>query len=694
MSVFDLDTQGQAALRDEAAHNPLDLSQVEPTAMTGFGKAVGSGLMRGGARAVQFVGMGVGATAVAAEKTLGAFGTESNLADPYFEELDRYVNSAVDFWTPSPAEVGKAGQVMGGLAEIVLPLAAGAGNPSLLIGSQELGQATDLTRAGVDAPVAVGAGMLQGASTAVGFKVPFLGAKLWTRMLSGAGGNLAVNRATTKAQQELLEQTGYQALADQYDPLDPVSSAVDVLTGLAFGGLAHVQMSSAERAAIASANNAKHFQQDTAPGRPADVAAAATHVEALETAIDQLLKGEPVSVPEQVTRADFVPRPSSGAERVKGAADLLDITEPLAPPKSEIAAQIPRDTTLAGEDQVIESRFAEQLAQDVDAAIEAYSKLPDAEGGKVISTDVARELSPDYLKDRTRSAAVHEPASWLVKEMYRRRLAAPLKPGEKPLVIFSAGGTGAGKTTGLRVLGEVDPDVKAAQIIFDSNVANLRSAVDKIDMALAAGKQVRILYVFRDPVDAFKEGVLKRAMSQEQKFGSGRTVPIDTHASTHVDARQVIAQLAERYQGHADVDLQFVDNSRGKDDVAIVKLEELPTPEYNRVREDLSQVLEQQRQAGAISDAVYRGTRGEEAPDAGAGPADRGSVREESQTPGRGGRVTPDLLIPTGAIDAEGNAVARPASELVAEASADIERAKQDAKGFKAAITCFLERGG
>lgn len=293
---------------------------------------------------------------------------------------------------------------------------------------------------------------------------------------------------------------------------------------------------------------------------------------------------------------------------------------------------IPKADDLSASDRQIEQRFAEQLEGDVDGAIAAYEKLPDAEGGKVLAGDVARELSPDYLADRTKSAAVQEPSSWLIKEMYRRRLAAPLRAGEEPLVVFSAGGTGAGKTTGLKALERSNPDVKAAQIVYDSNLSSFGSAVQRIDQALAADKQVQVLYTYRDPEEALVEGVLKRAMKQEAQFGTGRTVPIDVHAKTHVDSRDVIERLARHYKDRDGVAFRFIDNSRGRGKAAIVKLEELPQLEYTRVRENSKSALESQYRSGAISDSIYRGVRGEE-------PAQgRNRVPGGQNRPGRGGQ--------------------------------------------------------
>ena len=119
---------------------------------------------------------------------------------------------------------------------------------------------------------------------------------------------------------------------------------------------------------------------------------------------------------------------------------------------------------------------------------------------------------------------MHAPASWLTKKLYAEALAKKPKRGETNWVLFTAGGTGAGKSSALRSMGSL---ADKAQIIFDTNMNGFDSALKKVNQALAAGKKVDIAYTFRDPVEALKEGALPRAMRQEEKYGSGRTVPID-----------------------------------------------------------------------------------------------------------------------------------------------------------------------
>src|SRR3546814_9387770 len=92
----------------------------------------------------------------------------------------------------------------------------------------------------------------------------------------------------------------------------------------------------------------------------------------------------------------------------------------------------------------------------------------------VCSSDLlARELSPEYLANRTRSADVHEAASDTVKTLYESKLAQPTPEGLDRAVLFTAGGTGAGKTTAVNAAGDA---FGKPEITYDTNMNTLSSA--------------------------------------------------------------------------------------------------------------------------------------------------------------------------------------------------------------------------
>ncbi len=261
-------------------------------------------------------------------------------------------------------------------------------------------------------------------------------------------------------------------------------------------------------------------------------------------------------------------------------------------------------------DAAIRTRFQEQL-QDHAAAVKSYAAIPATRSGKILSVDDARELSPDYLADRTRSAAVHEPASTFIKRLYAERLAEKPAPGESPTVLFMAGGTGAGKTSALRASPALDELAKKVQIIYDTNMNSFGASDEKIRQALHAGKEVRIVMVQRHPVDALVNGALARATRQEARFGTGRTVPIDAHLDTHIGASTTVPKLAKQYADNPRVHFTYIDNSHGAGKAVEIGPEQLRQYDAEETRKALHTALDAAHKNGHISEATYRGFKGE-----------------------------------------------------------------------------------
>jgi hypothetical protein len=253
-------------------------------------------------------------------------------------------------------------------------------------------------------------------------------------------------------------------------------------------------------------------------------------------------------------------------------------------------------------------KFRTELSADHEGAVARYAalsdeKIADTQGDKILNVDMARELSPEYAANRTLSAEVHEPASEFTKKMYAERLAEEPKAGQAPFVMFTAGGTGAGKTSAINASPEIKALADKAQIVYDTNMNNEASASQKIDQALDAGKDVHINYVYRDPVEALTRGALPRAQRM------GRTVPLENHAETHTGSFETISKLQEKYKDDPRVHFSIIDNSRGEGEAKPSSLEELRDKRYNVPVQELQSALDREKAAGRISEATYQGTR-------------------------------------------------------------------------------------
>lgn len=297
------------------------------------------------------------------------------------------------------------------------------------------------------------------------------------------------------------------------------------------------------------------------------------------------------------------------------AAGQQQTPPPMGGTQASLASLVPQPPQLSGANPIEQAYFG-RLANDYDGLKAQYAQLTDLEGknttmgGRLLNTDEARELSPDYVADRTKSADVHEPSSAFVKQMYAEKLSQDTPAGLNNTVIFTAGGTGAGKTTGMNEVMKVSPTAQKAEIVYDTNMNSFDSADKKIQQALKAGRKVQIIYTYRDPVEALTEGALSRASRMEAQYGTGRTVPIDEHFRTHQGSRQVMQQLQDKYGDDHRFSMTVVDNSRGKGNARVVSgLDNLPKLNDTEVRKGLNNALENAFRTGKISQAIYAGTR-------------------------------------------------------------------------------------
>jgi hypothetical protein len=286
-----------------------------------------------------------------------------------------------------------------------------------------------------------------------------------------------------------------------------------------------------------------------------------------------------------------------------GATGLIGVTKQFTP---KLAASL-----LSKSD--IEAKAFNQLKDNLPAMKQEYAALnaphADTMGGRVLNTDAARELFPEYKANRTLSADVHEPASQFVKDLYKEKLSQPTPEGFNPTVVFTAGGTGAGKTGAIRKASSDANDLlNNAEMIYDTNMNKFSSADQKVKQALNAGRDVQIFYTYRDPVDALVQGALPRAARMETNFGSGRTVPIQEHLKTHMGSRETIQKLADKYKGNDNVHINVIDNSGGVQDIHKSSLDKIPKLDENEVRRRLNEALEQNKHT--ISEHIYKGTKG------------------------------------------------------------------------------------
>ncbi len=258
------------------------------------------------------------------------------------------------------------------------------------------------------------------------------------------------------------------------------------------------------------------------------------------------------------------------------------------------------------------------------------------------------ETIPTNLSERPRPAGPLTPEQANVEKSAYRYLAAnkdqihakyDAAPVENPRTVFMAGGTGVGKTTAVRsdgIFGKEpfvnigsdnikedffpvaqalnipkqdlktfmnkhaasvhEPSSDASKemfmtrigerknIVFDSNLTST-SAADRIQAALDTGKPVDIVYVHRDPVDAYVNGVVPRMER------TGRSLALDEHVARHIEAPKKFLELYDQFKD-SGVNFRVFDN--GPDGFTEKTVDDVRKLTYtaNDVREGITNELQ------------------------------------------------------------------------------------------------------
>lgn len=303
----------------------------------GFARGTGLATMKGLAKTGRAIDL-LGSVPPVIGDTLSG-GTE--MQDRYFKEHDDVFNSAVDFWTPKPNEVGIAGEVTGQLLSLLPQVIT---SPALAVGATQLGEGEDLVRKGVDSGSAGKVAALQATGLGLGIWMPVLGSTLAQRvLLGGAAFNTAQGIVTRGASGAVLAGT---PAAEDYKAFDPQSLTLDVLLGVAFGSLAHLSpeqrthgaetwkrieewakdIKPSEIDALATLREAQHMNADSLPGKPSDVADIGLHVDRMRAAIDQVLKDKPVQLSD-LPEPKLTPDPAREAQMKSNADELVKEAE-------------------------------------------------------------------------------------------------------------------------------------------------------------------------------------------------------------------------------------------------------------------------------------------------------------------------------------------------------------------------------
>lgn len=143
---------------------------------------------------------------------------------------------------------------------------------------------------------------------------------------------------------------------------------------------------------------------------------------------------------------------------------------------------IKRMEGLPADAQEVEARAIALLEEHSKELVREYR----ARFGVVVSTDQARELFPEHaatLETRLRYAGAVQHSAAAVADQVFHEIVQEDSGGE---ALFTAGGTGAGKTSAILANAETGQAMAGARIIYDSNFNSLKSSLARVELALKA----------------------------------------------------------------------------------------------------------------------------------------------------------------------------------------------------------------
>lgn len=224
---------------------------------------------------------------------------------------------------PDPQTTGFLGNIFHGLTSAVSQFAAGAivgGMPgaAILAGTAQGNMERNrLISEGVDPDTALKVGATTGVATGLGGVTPAaIPGSLLKRTTSGAAINTIMGMTERGASGAILEANGYKDMADQYRVLDWAGIFTDAILGGGFGaigegGRARIAPLPSEIDAALAANMLHKLEIDAAPGIAADIATRNAHIGRMDTALWQLVRGEPVNIADIAPDMNFLPKPEA-----------------------------------------------------------------------------------------------------------------------------------------------------------------------------------------------------------------------------------------------------------------------------------------------------------------------------------------------------------------------------------------------
>lgn len=647
--IGDLAFSDQRTLEQDALTNPAT-TLPEPGFWDGSGGALFSGIGQGLAQlTLQAAQYGNDPTQMI---SLNIESDEDNLARR--EHIGDMRNELTERMRPDAATSGTAAQVLFGLGDAGSRFAFGLASGGMPVGALTAGSSmgeqrfTELKGQGVDTKTAAIAGVIEGGVIGVGAFLP--AARLFSApvadLAATAGANVGLGIAARGGVGAVLEKNGYKQQAQQYKALDTTGLAVDALLGGLFWGAGRAMtrgVSAGEADAALTANNGLHHQHGTAPGAPVDARSSIAHQAALDQAIAQLGRGEPVNLGGIADDATFIRTDQIGPRRevVRQQAEQEVFAAARAELEPVAASGLPNVRDLHAE--------LGTLKKTVDSLDGTYRESAKTFQRQGMSRKQAERATRDGIDEQRRVAQtrMNEINQALDGNRAAERAGADLAAMDRGQVPDRLTSKVDERTE--QIGSAFKRNAMVSSVSPDHGAALMRAASKEVERLLREGGHI---------VDEVTpETVLHRVQGDES-----RQPTIESWGAT----ARLNGEAARAPESTAPPDLSVQpEGARTDTEQQGQPTQEAPIPGPEQIREPSTVAIDPLADIDAalpaLVDSIVAGER--------------------------------DIQVPTGAFNEDGSPVTVSAREMLAEADGNIARAENDSKGFLAAALCALRFG-
>ena len=649
--IGDLAFSDQRALEQEALDNPA-INLPEPSFWDGGLDAVGDGLGRGAFEAATSIEAGFNnlwtsgldaAAGVLLPEPRGGGTPNVTEREQIFREDQSAANAEmISRLRPSAETSGLAAQIISEVSAVIPRTVGGfvvagpiggaiaAGGPAGYSG--EIVAESE----GIDPSTARKKGLIDAATYGIGAVLP--AARILKSVLPDlavtTAANVGLGVASRGGTAALLEANGYTQQAQQYKALDGTGLMVDTVLGAAFWGVGRgFRPRTGDIDASLAANNGLHHQNGTAPGAPVDPRSSIAHQAALDQAIAQLSRGEPVNIGGIADDATFIRTDQVGPRRevVRQQAEQEVFAAARAELEPVAASGLPNVRDLHAE--------LGTLKKTVDSLDGTYRESAKAFQRQGMSRKQAERATRDSIAEQRQVAQtrMNEINQALEGNRAAERAGADLAAMDRGQVPS-------------RFAGKVDERAEqigsafkrtalASSVAPDHGAALMRAAGKEAEKLLREGGHIV------DDIVVSPVRDLETAPAAADRPGGEAPRAGDSATPPDLSGRSGDARADAEQQGQPTQEASAPDPEQVREPSAVA----------TDPLADIDTALP------SLVDSIVAGER--------------------------------DVQVPTGAFNEDGSAVTVSAREMLAEADGNIARAENDSKGFLAAALCALRFG-